>query len=361
MNNINKLNSILIADCGSTTTKVLLFEKDNNIFSLKEQSESPTTVEEPYNDVTVGLLNAFIEIERKSKRKLLKNNSLILPQRNEHGVDLFMSTSSAGGGLQILVAGVVKNMTAKSAEKAALGAGAIILDILSSEENDDDYKTVKKLQTLKPDMILMGGGTEGGTVLHLKELSHILQKADLKPRFKTNNKIPLIFAGNSEARNDITNILNNQYTIKCIDNIRPSMDTENIRPAKIEILNLFMNHVIKQAPGFNKLKKLTNISVLPTPAAVSNIIKNFSETKKQSVLCIDIGGATTDVFSYINNKMNRTVSANLGMSYSISNIFAYKSYNDIKRWLPFKTNKEDLQCKAARPVSSDDENGLGVP
>jgi hypothetical protein len=41
------------------------------------------------------------------------------------------------------------------------------------------------------------------------------------------------------------------------------------------------------------------------------------------VVGVDIGGATTDVFSVFTEEyiFNRTVSANLGMSYSISNVW----------------------------------------
>ena len=40
-----------------------------------------------------------------------------------------MSTSSAGGGLQMVVSGVVKEMTGESAERAALGASTIIMKL----------------------------------------------------------------------------------------------------------------------------------------------------------------------------------------------------------------------------------------
>ena len=47
------------------------------------------------------------------------------------GVDIYVSTSSAGGGLQMVVSGVVEEMTGESAERAALGAGAIVMETLA--------------------------------------------------------------------------------------------------------------------------------------------------------------------------------------------------------------------------------------
>ena len=56
---------------------------------------------------------------------------IIRPALGNIGCDLYISTSSAGGGLQMMVAGVVRSMTAESAERAALGAGSIVMDVIA--------------------------------------------------------------------------------------------------------------------------------------------------------------------------------------------------------------------------------------
>ena len=43
---------------------------------------------------------------------------------NPVGCDIYISTSSAGGGLQMMVGGVVKPMTAEAASLGRSGAGA---------------------------------------------------------------------------------------------------------------------------------------------------------------------------------------------------------------------------------------------
>ena len=47
----------------------------------------------------------------------------------------------------------------------------------------------------------------------------------------------------------------------------------------------------------------------------------IAEKENISVVGVDIGGATTDVFSVFSGKFNRTVSANLDMRYSICNVW----------------------------------------
>ena len=116
---------ILATDCGSTTTKAILIEKKGEEYRLIVRGEAPTTVEAPFEDVTRGVLNSVREVEELSSIKLLDGEDIIKGVKDKEGVDLYVSTSSAGGGLQMMVAGVVLTMTAESAARAALGAGAI--------------------------------------------------------------------------------------------------------------------------------------------------------------------------------------------------------------------------------------------
>ena len=104
------VRSILATDCGSTTTKAILIELRDDIFRLVVRGEAPTTVEAPFEDVTRGVLNAVKEVEELSGRTLLDGERIITPQDGESGVDLYLSTSSAGGGLQMMVSGVVKSI-----------------------------------------------------------------------------------------------------------------------------------------------------------------------------------------------------------------------------------------------------------
>ncbi|MBT4154108.1 MAG: methylaspartate mutase, partial [Candidatus Marinimicrobia bacterium] len=102
-----ELKSILATDCGSTTTKAILIQKIDGEYRLTYRGEAPTTVEAPFEDVTRGVLNAVMEIEELAERKILDGDEIMSPQKNGEGVDIYISTSSAGGGLQMMVAGVV--------------------------------------------------------------------------------------------------------------------------------------------------------------------------------------------------------------------------------------------------------------
>ncbi|MEO0214341.1 MAG: glutamate mutase L, partial [candidate division WOR-3 bacterium] len=199
------------------------------------------------------------------------------------------------------------------------------------------------------------GGVEGGTIKHVVELAELIAAANPKPRFGSTYKMPVIYAGNSKAKEEVKKILGEKTALYIVDNIRPSLDTENLHPAREKIHDLFLEHVMQQAPGYSKLMGMTDAPIVPTPGAVGMLIERVAKMEGIEVLGVDIGGATTDVFSVFKGIFNRTVSANLGMSYSISNVMVEAGIENIMRWLPFKINpsslKNRIRNKMIRPTT----------
>jgi uncharacterized protein (TIGR01319 family) len=350
-----EVRSILATDCGSTTTKAILIEKRGEEYRLVNRGEAPTTVEAPFDDVTIGVLNATRELEDLTGRQLIHDGKILTPQHDEkRGVDLYLSTSSAGGGLQMMVMGVVRQMSAESAQRAALGAGAIIMDVIAIDDGRKDYQKIQRLRELRPDIVLLSGGTDGGTITHLVELAELLIAADPRPRFGTMN-LPVIFAGNKDAREEIRHVLGERFDLRIVDNLRPDLDREHLGPAREAIHELFLEHVMQQAPGYSKLMTWTSADIMSTPNAVGKIMVTIAEQRGINILGVDIGGATTDVFSVFGGNYTRTVSANLGMSYSICNVMLEAGIQNIRRWLPFDIEEYEvrnrLRNKMIRPTT----------
>lgn len=334
---------ILATDCGSTTTKAILIEKRGDEYRLIVRGEAPTTVEAPFEDVTKGVLNSVMEVEELSKVKILDGENIIKGVKNGEGVDFYVSTSSAGGGLQMMVAGVVLTMTAESAARAALGAGAIVMDVIASNDGRLPHEKIERIRNLRPDMILLSGGIDGGTVSHVVELAELIKAADPRPRFGVGYQLPVIYAGNKEARDMILKTLGENTALVVVENLRPVLERENLNPARNKIHDQFMEHVMAHAPGYQTLMQKTDVPIMPTPGAVGLLVETVAKKEKIAVIGVDIGGATTDVFSVFQEIFNRTVSANLGMSYSISNVLAETGIENIIRWLPVEIEERDLR------------------
>jgi uncharacterized protein (TIGR01319 family) len=337
------IRSILATDCGSTTTKAILIERQGEHYRLVVRGEAPTTVEAPFEDVTRGVLNAVREVEELAGRRILDGERIISPQQGDDGVDLYVSTSSAGGGLQMTVSGLVLQMTGESAQRAALGAGAIVMDVIALNDGRRPHEKVRRLRQLRPDMILLSGGTDGGDVKRVAEMAEILVAADPKARLGSDYQLPVIYAGNGAAAGVVRECLERHTALSVVPNLRPTLERENLKPARDAIHELFMEHVMAHAPGYRKLMTWSPVPIMPTPGAVGIIIEKVAKRDNLAVVGVDIGGATTDVFSVFQGVFNRTVSANLGMSYSVSNVMAEAGIENILRWVPFPVDEVELR------------------
>ena len=181
--NLSKLRYILATDCGSTTTKAILIEKVGSSWRQTQRAEAPTTVEEPFANVTIGVSNSLTEIGELAGRRFIAEDGTIIRRKDESdpaGCDLYISTSSAGGGLQMVVAGVVAQMTAASAKRAALGAGAIVMDTIASNDKR------------RPHERICGAGEgwhraarargQGGSRPHQRHAPHVRRRCALRGR-----------------------------------------------------------------------------------------------------------------------------------------------------------------------------------
>ena len=347
---------ILATDCGSTTSKARFFKKIGDEFRYITSGEAPTTVEAPYEDVTLGVRNAVREIEELTGHKLLSPEGIITPSKSENeGVDLYITTSSAGGGLQMQVAGIIRTMTAESAERAALGAGAIVMDVLAIDDGREPWEKIERMRFLRPDMILLAGGVDGGSVSHIVELAEFIKAANPRHRLGAMYEIPVVYAGNKYAQKPVEELLGENFALQMVDNIRPTLEVENPEPARSAVHQLFMEHVMSHAPGYDKLMKWTPIPIMPTPAGEGAMFRTFAQAHKANLLGVGLGGATTNIYSYYEDKFVRSVSANLGMSYSICNVLKETGLDNILRWLPFKIDKatvrDRLRNKMIRPTT----------
>jgi uncharacterized protein (TIGR01319 family) len=347
---------ILVTDVGSTTTKARFFHNRDGEWRFLVAGEAPTTVEAPYEDVTLGVRNAVREVEELTGHHILsEEGDRIVAYDGKVGVDLYCTTSSAGGGLQMMVAGLVGMITSESANRAALGAGAIVMDVISRDDGRPNFQKIRRIRNLRPDMILLAGGTDDGATSHVMEVAELINAAGPKSRLGVGYGLPLVYAGNKNLRSYIKELMGNSFALTMVDNIRPVIAVENTEPARMAIHELFMEHVMSHAPGYNKLMKWTDVNIMPTPAGEGIAIQLIAKAFKKNVIGVGLGGATTNVYSIVDGKFVRSVSANLGMSYSVTNVMKEAGIKNIIRWLPFKLEEKYISNrlinKTIRPTT----------
>ena len=260
---------VLIAEIGSTTTLVSAFALGDSP-RLLGQGQAATTVLE--GDVRVGLNHAIDALKRNLGTNALDYGELL-------------ASSSAAGGLKMCVHGLVYDMTVSAARAAALGAGAIVRQTTAGRLTSDD---LAEQRAIKPNLILLAGGTDGG------ERETALYNAKLLAEAGTG--APVLYAGNVQNQSAIRAILEQaEIPVYIAENVYPRLDALNIEPVRKVIHAAFERHIVS-APGMEHIRELVTGAILPTPGAVMEAAMLLYEEIGDCCV-LDIGGATTDVHS----------------------------------------------------------------
>jgi len=330
------LKAYLLIDFGSTYTKLTAVDIENE--EILATAKDITTVE---SDIMVGFNKAY--------DKLM--NELI-------GKDIEfvnkLACSSAAGGLKMIAIGLVPDLTAEAAKRAALGAGARVLKVYSY---DLTSKEIEEIKNSKLDIILLAGGTDGGN----KEC--IIHNAKMLAKHQV--KLPVVVAGNKTANDEIEEIFNEAgIYYKVTNNVMPQLNTLNVEPAREEIRKIFMEKII-EAKGMKTAESFISGILMPTPAAVLKGARVLSEgsDKEEGIgdlIVVDIGGATTDVHSLADGEptkagvtmrgleepfAKRTVEGDLGMRYSAVSLWEAAGTRKVQKYLQDKSIDVEATCK----------------
>ena len=334
------MKAYLAIDFGSTYTKLTAIDLDNEV--ILATAKDITTVED---DIMIGFNKAFNKLKIEINKKI-----------NFDEINFVNKTacSSAAGGLKMVAIGLVPELTAEAAKKAALGAGARVIKTYAYELNSRELEEIKNTAL---DIILLAGGTDGGN----KEC--IIHNAKMLAEFKV--KVPVVVAGNKAATDEIENILK-EAEIDCYitENVMPFINKLNVEPSREEIRKVFINKIV-EAKGMKKAEEFIKGILMPTPAAVlkaSEILATGTDEEEGlgDLIVVDIGGATTDIHSIAKGEptkpsimikgleepyAKRTVEGDLGMRYSAIALLEASGTRKIRNYLHDSLKQIDVKAQ----------------
>jgi uncharacterized protein (TIGR01319 family) len=268
------VTAVLCLDVGSTFTKGALVDADAGL--LLATGSHPTTLG---TDVLDGVAAVRAQVERQAGRRAGE----------------VLACSSAGGGLRIAVVGYERLVTAEAAQRVALSAGGKVVH-LHAGPLDGDAAT--GLRASRPDVLLLVGGTDGGNADVLVHNARRLGIARLP--------VPVVLAGNAAAAGDARAELERRgRRVVVAGNVLPRIGVLDPLPARAAIREVFLRHVIggkhlSSGPAFARLVRAA------TPDAVLRGVEALADGDPRAgvpgagdVLAVDVGGATTDVYSVL--------------------------------------------------------------
>jgi hypothetical protein len=372
------VGGILAVDIGSLNTRAALFDVVGDEYRFVARASALTTAEAPYNDVTAGVYNAVRDLEGTTGRKLTEDNRLILPQREDgSGIDLFIATASAAPALRVTIAAVSSDISEASAVQAVGGAYTHVVSHITLDEGinagsvEDDtllsnaatawlQEQTEKLLAIPPEVVLIAGGVEGGPTIPLVRLAKVVagaareqaNRAELAAR--TNKQAagaPIaIFAGNSSALSQVTQVLTPVVEVRGVPNLRPSLTMEQTGPAEEMLANLYREKRMPQIPGYPVLTRWIQGGIAPTAESTRLIARFLGAHYGRETLIADIGASSTSLFLANRDRDVAVVRGEIGVAYGLGNLLAERGIANVLRWLPFPMSDDELTDWALNKV-----------
>jgi len=266
------MEAALLIDIGSTFTKACAIDLlEEEILATAYTPSSTTT------DVSEGIDKAIHMV-----------NTVV---GNKIDYQIRLASSSAAGGLRIVVVGLVPDLTVKAGKLSAYGAGAKVIATYSYKLTKNEKIEIEKLN---PDIILFVGGTDGGNEEIILWNSNIISQLEID--------VPIIFGGNKAVAEEVKDsLLKNGKDIFLAENVLSQLGKLNTSSVKEMIRKIFIGRIIL-SKGIDKANRYIDEDIIPTPLAVFDAIKLLSNGNDQvkgmgELMAVDIGGATTDIYS----------------------------------------------------------------
>ena len=312
---------IWCVDVGSTFTKGVLVESSDG--TVVHTGSTPTTVG---TDVLHGIATLRAELPVTPAETLV--------------------CSSAGGGLRLAVVGYEREVTGEAGYRVGLSAGARVVHVAAGRL---DAAGIRSLRDSRPDIVLLVGGTDGGNADVLVHNATRLAKARIS--------VPVVVAGNADARDEVAAVLGSTARRFVVaDNVVPRIGAIDPASARAAIREVFLAHVIG-GKGLSRGPEFARLVRAATPDAVLTGVEVLADVCGD-VLVVDVGGATTDVYSALVPHgedaeierdvvgrlwQERTVEADLGMRWSAPGVLEAAA----RERIPVPAGLEEYAARAA--------------
>jgi hypothetical protein len=401
------IDAILVADCGSSFTRVSLLERVETGFSFIAHAMAPTTTEPPWSDVSAGVRHAIEQITDTTGWSLLDDTgTLMIPRVRGAGVDLFLVTCSAGRPLRVVLAGLMSQVSLASLERAASGSYVEVLGSMARDyanlqgENQlsgvhasagsvqrpdsledlpsssvgagpSDEDKIAIIRQLCPDVVWVVGGTDGGSHEPVRDL---VETVALACKLVDSSPQPaMVYAGNAALRSEIVELIGEEVEMEVVDNVRPALDTENLAAAQAAFQAAYVRRKVQRLPGMGTLAGWSGEPILSTAQSTGFLVRYLERlyASGKGVLCADMGSVNTTIAASLPAQQSTSrsgpaengqasqqilqVVTSLGMGYGAPTLLERVGLEAIIRWLPFETEpgevEQVLMNKGIQPIT----------
>jgi len=339
-------DSVLAIEIGTVSTRVILFDVVEGHYRFLGQGSVSTTSSAPINDVSVGVKAALDQLHDITGRVLFgANGQMVIPsQPNGLGVDACVATVSVGAPLKVVAIGLLEDISAESAKNLASTTYARVVDIMHINDRRGTVERLDTLLQLRPDLIVVAGGIEGGakgSVINLLEavgLACYLLPKDERPE--------VLYAGNSALADQVQSSIGSLANLHVAPNVRQSYESEQLTPSQPALAQIFRQIRSRQLRGIEDVDLWTGNHSLPAATAFGRTIRFISKESAQTrrgVLGVDVGASATTIASAFSGDLILSIYPELGLGENLPEILDLCPVSDILRWLPVDVAEPDLR------------------
>lgn len=338
------IESLLGIEVGSINTRAALLDTVEGRYRFLASGVASSTVTAPMLDAGEGVRNALDRLSSISGRQFIgEEEGLILPSVSESvGVDRLVATLSAGEPLRVVAAGLLEDVSIKSVRRLVSTVNAKIVDTLSLVDTRSTEAQIDSILRLRPEVIVIAGGTDSGATRSLLKLINTLGLAiNMLP---ANTRPEILFAGNKNVADSVTTFLGELTSLSVVSNIRPNLEFENLGPAEIRLIEIYRKIHGKKILGIEELETWSNRNLLPTSTGFGRVIQFLNRVYEQNkgVLGVDIGSSLTTVASSFGGELNLRTFPDLGIGSGLVGLLQKTKIEEIVRWIPFAVSDDEV-------------------
>jgi hypothetical protein len=329
-------DSLLVIDIGSISTRAMLFDVVDGRYRFLAQGAGPTTAAAPFHSVSEGVRMAIDQLHGITGRILIgPDEQLITPSSSDgSGIDIFAAMFSAGPPLKIVVVGLLESVSVESARRLAMTTYGRVEHVVSLNDGCKPEERMDAILRLRPDLIIIAGGTEGGAS---QSVLNVLEAVGLACYLLPKHHRPeVLYVGNQSLRDEVQARIGELTKLYFAPNVRPALEVERLDAARSRMNRVYGRILSRKLSGVQELDAWTRgAGVLPTSAAFGRVIQFLSGAHKASkgVLGIEVEASAITLAAAFDGRLYQGVYPQPDLESDVSSPVDPASLDEIRRWL----------------------------
>ena len=342
---MHEADTLLAVDVGTVNTRASLFDVVDGRYRMVATGRASSTAGAPLFDVREGMQVALGEVSEITGRPFFdESEALLIPTTGGGaGVDAFVSTASAGPHVRTVLVGLMPGVSIESARRLAGSTYLDVIDEIGLTDRRGEEAQIDVILAARPDLIFMVGGTDGGaTASVIRQIETVSLATSLLP---TDQRPALVFAGNTNLGAAVMERFQNGAAVALVPNIRPSLEQEELEPARLKLAEIIGQFRSQRIAGFEDLNAWSGGYTMLTADAISRVVRYLSRVydPDKGVLGIDVGAAHVTVAAAFDGKLSRKVHSDLGLGTSLPGLLRHTSVSNVSRWLPMEVTEAEVR------------------